>query len=850
MPATVRDSRATMRARARDPGSTTQADVQSPGPMSSSRAARTARRSASVSIMDAGILPYAPEPVNTAPGAAFSPQDLGNTRWRRCSRQGIKVRHKTSPLAPAVPSTGGTDRAHPKVARCSGFSSGEHREAAEAPPFRGSDPEPPVPEANRWLTSVRIFLEGTPRVRSSAPSWSEDATPQPGGPTMWNRRILLASLSAIVLFGTPAFAQETTTGTITGNVTDPTGRGIPGAVVIATSGTGTQVAESDAKGHYVLPFLRPGTYTLRVEAPGGFNTVVKSDVTVGLNVRVQMDFTLEPGKTETVTVTGETPLVDPKSTASSTNLKYEDFANSVPLGRSFTDTYAVAPGVVSGLGTGQGNYAISGASGLENSYLIDGVNVTNTGYGGIGAYNIVYGSLGTGVTSEFLDEVQIKTGGFEAEYGQALGGIINTIVKSGTNDFKGSVSWFSTPGGARSNYSLVNLDTGTTNQVYEDVQDYAFSLGGPIKKDKLFYFVAFNPVVTTQRNQANSIENPGFAAAQAGNPRFTDASTGFNVTDAQAFPSAGGELERKRTADNYALKLSWRASEKQQLELTFFGDPAVGAQGFQRDIAPLYTDFASGGGQSRIEYGSNNGTLKWNGVFTPTFFAEGQISRHVGKFREDPTVDETRYRDLRNNLEFRRGATDYSLDGTAASTAPFRTPVTPVVDYRGGVGFISNQDDKSTPYLLKLTNLAGKHEIKWGLEYDDISYLDTATYTGSSFNVQLPVSNDAGDPVDAEDCTSVPGTCSPGSDGIQDVLLIPTRGGAQVDVRNGNGDPTVAYDSANRFRVTRARMGPALPPTSATESNAFVQDTWSIAPRVTLKLGVRATKEAIAGAGR
>jgi hypothetical protein len=667
---------------------------------------------------------------------------------------------------------------------------------------------------------------------------------------MWNFRILLASLSAIVLLGTPAFAQETTTGTITGNVTDPTGRGIPGAVVIATSGTGTQVAESDAKGHYVLPFLRPGTYSLRVEAPGGFNTVVKSDLTVGLNVRVQMDFTLEPGKTETVTVTGETPLIDPKSTASSTNIKYEDFANSVPLGRSFTDTYAVAPGVVSGLGTGQGNYAISGASGLENSYLIDGVNVTNTGYGGIGAYNIVYGSLGTGVTSEFLDEVQIKTGGFEAEYGQALGGIINTIVKSGTNDFKGSVSWFSTPGGARSNYSLVNLDTGTTNQVYEDVQDYAFSLGGPIKKDKLFYFVAFNPVVTTQRNQANTIENPGFAAAQAGNPRFTDASTGFNVTDPLAFPSADRELERKRTADNYALKLSWRASEKQQLELTFFGDPATGAQGFQRDIAPLYTDFASGGGQSRIEYGSNNGTLKWNGVFTPTFFVEGQISRHVGKFREDPTVDEIRYRDLRNNLEFRRGATDYSLDGTAASAAPFTTPVTPVVDYRGGVGFISNQDDKSTQYLLKLTNLAGKHEIKWGLEYDDISYLDTGTYTGSSFNVQLPVSNDAGDPVDAEDCTSVPGTCSPGSDGVQDVILIPTRGGAQVDVRNGNGDPTVAYDSANRFRVTRARMGPALPPTSATESNAFVQDTYSITPRVTLKVGVRATKEAIAGAGR
>ena len=662
---------------------------------------------------------------------------------------------------------------------------------------------------------------------------------------------LAGIVAAALLTWTSGSAQEVTTGTITGKVTDPTGRGIPGAVVIATSASGTRTADTDAGGSYILPFLRPGSYSLRVEAPGGFTTVIKNDVPVGLSERLQLNFKLEPGKTETVTVTGEAPLVDTKSTGASTNIRYDEFANSVPLGRSFTDTYAVAPGVVSGLGTGQGNYSIGGASGLENSYLIDGVNVTNTGYGGIGAYNIVYGSLGTGVTSEFLDEVQIKTAGFEAEYGRALGGIINTIVKSGTNDFKGSVAWYATPGGARSDYRLVDLQSGTSNLIHEDVQDFAFSVGGPIRKDKLFYFIAFNPVITTQRNQANSIVNPGFAAAAPGtNPRFSDPITGFDVTDVQAFPSSARELERTRTADNYAVKLSWRANPSHQVDLTFFGDPATGDRGFQRDIAPLFTDFASGGGQSEIEYGSNNGTLKWNGVISPKFFVEAQIGRHVGKFREDSVKDETRYLDLRNNLEFRRGATSYSLDGTSANTAPFTVPLTPVADYRGGVGFISNQDDKSTQYLVKLTNIAGNHEFKWGVEYDDIGYLDTGTYTGSSFNVQLPVSDDTGAPVDALTCDGGTGTCSPGADGIQDVVFVPTRGGAQVSVRNGTGNPTVAFDSANRFRVTRARMGPALPPTSAREYNAFLQDTWTVVPRVTLKLGLRATQETVGGSGR
>ncbi|OLE67750.1 MAG: hypothetical protein AUG09_00890 [Acidobacteria bacterium 13_1_20CM_2_68_7] len=652
----------------------------------------------------------------------------------------------------------------------------------------------------------------------------------------------VALLLALLVTVTPTPAQDLTTGTLAGKVTDPTGRAIAGAVIIATSQFGTRTAETDVNGSYILPFLRPSTYTVRAEAPGGFTTVIHNDVAVGLNQRTALDFTLEPGKTETITVTGQTPLVDIRSTSTGTNIKYSDFADAVPIGRSFTDTYAVAAGVVSGLGTGQGNYSIGGASGLENTYLIDGVNVTNTGYGGIGAYNINYGSLGTGVTSDFLDEVQIKTGGFEAEYGQALGGIINTIVKSGTNDFKGSVKWFSSPSALQSSRQLVKLDSGAANLVDTDVNDLAFSVGGPFIKDKLFYFVAYNPVFTTSHLSAQSLANPAFnaasnclAASQCESVFSESASaTAFGVTSPAAFPSAGSTLDRKRTASNYALKFNWMVSPKHQVELSFFGDPAEGPSGPQRDNAPRFGDFDTGGGYSKIKFGSDNQALKWNAVFSPRFFMEAQVAYHDGIFRETSALDQYSFTDLRNTLEFFRGATSYD-----PGSGPVPLTLSPVSTRRGGIGFISNQDDTSTQYSVKLTNVFGKHEVKYGVEYDDISYRDTATYTGPSFNVELPVSDPlTGAPVDAD------------ANGFQDTIAVPTRGGGTVSVRNGiGGNPTVAYDSANRFRVTRARVGPQNPPTSASETAFFFQDAWSVAPRVTVKAGLRYSSETVKGSG-
>ena len=133
----------------------------------------------------------------------------------------------------------------------------------------------------------------------------------------------------------------------------------------------------------------------------------------------------------------------------------------VPVGRRLTDALYMAPGVSSGGEVGRPIRRSSGGSGLENSYVVDGVNITNAGYGALGSYSIVFGSLGNGVTFDFIKEIQVKTGGYEAEYGQATGGVVNVVTKSGTNEVAGSAFTYFRPESLESDYTDLNLDNGT-----------------------------------------------------------------------------------------------------------------------------------------------------------------------------------------------------------------------------------------------------------------------------------------------------------------------------------------------------------------------------------------------------
>src|SRR5262249_21159725 len=155
-------------------------------------------------------------------------------------------------------------------------------------------------------------------------------------------------------------------------------------------------------GHFFAPYLTPGRYSVKVEL-SGFAPVEQKNIDVRLGQRLELaNLVLKVGGVnETVEVVGAAPTIDTSSTTAGAVLD-SDALKRIPVGRNFTDTLYLVPGVSSsGLPGGRSNPSIGGASGLENSYIVDGVNITNTGYGAVGSYSIVFGSLGAGVTTDF-----------------------------------------------------------------------------------------------------------------------------------------------------------------------------------------------------------------------------------------------------------------------------------------------------------------------------------------------------------------------------------------------------------------------------------------------------------------
>ena len=263
------------------------------------------------------------------------------------------------------------------------------------------------------------------------------------------------ALVLVILLGSgiTALAQETT-GTIKGRIADAQGLAVPGATVTVSGTQGTKTTVTDGEGRFNIPFLTPGAYNVRAELQG-FKAVEQKDVAVGLGRTVEIPLRMEiGGLTETVQVTATTPIVDSTTTTSGAVLDTRHMQR-VPVGRRVSDTLYLAPGVSSSGSAGTANPSISGGSGLDNQYVIDGVNVTNQGYGALGSYSIVFGSLGNATPFDFIKEVQVKTGGYEAEFGQSTGGVVNVVTKSGINDLRGSVFGYARPTGSEGNLDAV-----------------------------------------------------------------------------------------------------------------------------------------------------------------------------------------------------------------------------------------------------------------------------------------------------------------------------------------------------------------------------------------------------------
>src|SRR5438067_454406 len=275
------------------------------------------------------------------------------------------------------------------------------------------------------------------------------------------------ALPLVLLFSAHALLAQTT-GSIVGHTTETSGAALPGVTIEAASRAlqGVRTTVTDAEGLYRIPLLPPGDYTITFKLQG-FGSESRRMVPVYLGKETPLDAALKPSLAAEITVKAEAPVLDTSSSTLGTNLTTRAIDN-LPTGRSYASIAQVVPGVSSDANpdpAAANTISVYGSSGAENAFYIDGVNTTG----------VEYGFQGKEMNFEFVQEVQVKTGGYEAEYGRSTGGIINVITKSGGNQFTGDVFCYYQPDSLLSNV-MSTVSTGGTPKEFTK-KDYGLDLG-------------------------------------------------------------------------------------------------------------------------------------------------------------------------------------------------------------------------------------------------------------------------------------------------------------------------------------------------------------------------------------
>jgi hypothetical protein len=380
---------------------------------------------------------------------------------------------------------------------------------------------------------------------------------------------LSVALSAVWLSGT-AWGQATGSGTITGTVTDPKQAAVPEAsVTIHNTDTGIgRAATTNEVGLYSAPFLQPGRYEITVGKPG-FAKLLRKDITLQVGQTVTIDLTLTLQATsETVTITAETPVIDTEKTEMSQVVSQTQKDNLPLAGRRWESFALLTPNITTDGGTGLVSYR--GISGLYNASAVDGTN-NNQAFFSEGK-----GRTATGVpyvySMDSIQEFQVTSSNYSAELGQAAGGVVNAVTKSGANDFHGDLFYYLRYPSLNA-LDPLNKSKGIYSQPVHQQQQFGASVGGPIIKDKLFFFATYDgsrkvspisyasfaafplpcsaPITAAQCASAN-----GYFAGLLGTfPRFFSQDIAFGKFDYQVTPrnrlSASFNFDNFRAPNSY-----------------------------------------------------------------------------------------------------------------------------------------------------------------------------------------------------------------------------------------------------------------------------------------------------------
>src|SRR5262245_28926784 len=362
------------------------------------------------------------------------------------------------------------------------------------------------------------------------------------------RKGVFAALLAMTLFAGPALAQEQR-GTIEGVVKDASGAVLPGVTVEARSGgSGVLSATSDGSGHFRFPSVLPGLYEVTATL-AGFKDGKVSNVEVRLGSIKSVDFSLSLASvTENVTVTAESPIVDVKQSGRSTNIRAEQ-VNLLPHNRDFTSLVTQAPGA--NQEAKSAGIMIDGSAAAENRYVIDGIETTD----------VVGGLSGKNLLADFVEEVQVKSTGYPAEFGGSTGGVINVLTKSGTNRLSGTLLGYYQ--GSRTtgeeNQSLRAVFGVPTQAEYHqypkdtvDRFEPGAQVGGPVMTDKMWYFGAYQPSNQTTKRHVDA-STSGIATANTSDTKQTQK---VQYLTANATNQFGNKLRTRVSFNNSFSKTS------------------------------------------------------------------------------------------------------------------------------------------------------------------------------------------------------------------------------------------------------------------------------------------------------
>ena len=353
------------------------------------------------------------------------------------------------------------------------------------------------------------------------------------------------SLLAVCLLIQPlyfAHAQSATTGAIGGTVSDAGGALLPAATITVKSldrGV-TRTVKSNSSGEYRVSELEPGAYSASFTADG-FETYQETAISVTVGSLSTVSAVMRPGSvTNSITVTDETPLLHSQSSDISTALDQSAIDNLPINGRRWSNFALLTPGVVSNA-AGFGLLSFRGISFLLNNNTVDGADDNQAYFSEArGRTRVSYA-----ITQAAIQEFQVNTSNYSAQYGRAAGGVINTVTKSGTNQLRGELFFYDRDtdlGGAINPYTLLTVanPSGGYNEVPYNPTDWrkqwGFGVGGPLKRDKLFWFYAYDQV---RRNF------PG--TGRAPDPNDTFAPSHATLPAGESCPSASSGIVNSGT---------------------------------------------------------------------------------------------------------------------------------------------------------------------------------------------------------------------------------------------------------------------------------------------------------------